>query len=71
MKLIYFNFNALGSRQFERSLKEYAKKEKKMTFASHGLFLNITPRKRIHITSERDVFNILEIPWLEPEMRNC
>ncbi|CAI2167894.1 11267_t:CDS:10 [Funneliformis geosporum] len=51
--------------------EDYAKKEKKMTFASHGLFSNVISRKRIHAISERDVFDILGIPWLEPEMRNC
>jgi DNA polymerase/3'-5' exonuclease PolX len=42
-----------------------------MTFASHGLFLNIVPRRRVCITSEREIFDILGIPWVEPEMRNC
>ncbi|GES77635.1 DNA-directed DNA/RNA polymerase mu [Rhizophagus clarus] len=60
-----------GSKQFERSLRNYAKKERKMTFASHGLFLNVIPRRRVCVTSEREVFDILGISWVEPEMRNC
>ncbi|PKY15883.1 Nucleotidyltransferase [Rhizophagus irregularis] len=60
-----------GSKQFERSIRNFAKKERKMTFASHGLFLNVVPRRRVCVTSEKDVFDILGIPWVEPEMRNC
>ncbi|RIA90231.1 hypothetical protein C1645_770533 [Glomus cerebriforme] len=60
-----------GSKQFERSLRNYAKKERNMTLTSHGLFLNVIPKRQVHVTSEREIFNILGIPWVEPEMRNC
>ncbi|KAL1924301.1 uncharacterized protein VTP21DRAFT_7336 [Calcarisporiella thermophila] len=60
-----------GSRQFERSLKAYATKEKRMIFASHGLFTDTQPRERIPIRSERELFEVLGLPWIEPEYRNC
>ncbi|CAG8604835.1 4591_t:CDS:10 [Paraglomus occultum] len=60
-----------GSRQYERSLRRYAKREKKMVFTSHGLFTNTKPRKLISTSTEREIFDILGVPWLEPEMRNC
>ncbi|CAG8460629.1 4208_t:CDS:10 [Ambispora leptoticha] len=60
-----------GSRQFERSLKHYARKEKNLVFASHGLFTNTMPRRRIPLSTEREVFDAIGVPWLEPEMRNC
>nr|CAG8549965.1 7526_t:CDS:10 [Entrophospora candida] len=59
-----------GSRHFERTFKDYARKEKGIIFASHGLFTNTWPRKRIDASSEKEIFELVGIPWLEPEMRN-
>jgi DNA polymerase/3'-5' exonuclease PolX len=42
-----------------------------MSLTSHGLFLNVTPKRCVQVTSEREAFDTLGIPWLEPEMRNC
>ncbi|KAG2203638.1 hypothetical protein INT47_011732 [Mucor saturninus] len=61
-----------GSRQFERSLREYAKKEKSMTVNSHSIHHDINGlRKKIVVKSEEEAFSILGIPYLHPEMRNC
>nr|CAG8437032.1 7471_t:CDS:2 [Entrophospora candida] len=60
-----------GSAVFEKSFREYTKKVKKMRITSHGLFTDTSPRQRINVSNEKEIFEILEVPWLEPEMRNC
>ncbi|CAG8570542.1 4281_t:CDS:10 [Diversispora eburnea] len=60
-----------GSRLFLRSLKDYARKEKEMILASHGLFHNTFPRQKIDTSTEEDVFKILGVPWVDPTFRNC
>ncbi|KAI9313149.1 hypothetical protein BX666DRAFT_2030532 [Dichotomocladium elegans] len=59
-----------GSRQFERALRDYAKKEKGLSVKSHGIYTAST-RERIKVDSEKHAFELIGIPWLEPEMRNC
>ncbi|CAH1758041.1 9768_t:CDS:2 [Entrophospora sp. SA101] len=60
-----------SSAVFEKSFREYTKKVKKMRITSHGLFTDTSPRQRINVSNEKEIFEILEVPWLEPEMRNC
>ncbi|KAF7728248.1 hypothetical protein EC973_006529 [Apophysomyces ossiformis] len=60
-----------GSRQFERSLRDYAAKEKNMSVSSEKMTLDTIPRQRIIPKSEEEAFEKLGMPWLEPEMRNC
>ncbi|OZJ06485.1 hypothetical protein BZG36_00498 [Bifiguratus adelaidae] len=60
-----------GSRQFERAMKDFAKKEHSRHFASHGLFTNTIPRQRIPVRDERHCFELMGLKWIDPEFRNC
>ncbi|KZT33867.1 Nucleotidyltransferase [Sistotremastrum suecicum HHB10207 ss-3] len=58
-----------GSTMFERDLRLWAK-QKGLKFDSSG----ITRRrdtKALYATSERDVFKLLELEWIEPRLRNA
>ncbi|KAI8149975.1 hypothetical protein BJV82DRAFT_585360 [Fennellomyces sp. T-0311] len=59
-----------GSKQFERALKDYAKKENNIAVRSHGIFKEDT-KERIHIASEEQAFEVIGLPWIDPTMRNC
>ncbi|KAH8550669.1 hypothetical protein BGW37DRAFT_497945 [Umbelopsis sp. PMI_123] len=59
-----------GSRQFERSLRSYAE-AKRLHVGSHGIFKDRSLSERIPVDSEKHAFEIIGIPWLEPELRNC
>ncbi|KAJ3032407.1 hypothetical protein HDV00_007561 [Rhizophlyctis rosea] len=60
-----------GSKQFERGLRDWCKRGKKgYHFASHGLFDRRT-NKIVNVKSEREVFEVLGLPWFEPEERNA
>ncbi|CAO3685621.1 unnamed protein product [Umbelopsis vinacea] len=59
-----------GSRQFERSLRSYAE-TKGLRVGSHGIFTDRSHSKRIPIQSEKHAFEVIGLPWLEPEQRNC
>ncbi|KAI8984213.1 hypothetical protein BDF20DRAFT_858641 [Mycotypha africana] len=62
-----------GSRQFERSLRDYAKKEKSMNVSSEYIHLEEKDgsMKKISVSSEEEAFKVIGIPYLDPEMRNC
>ncbi|KAG0180918.1 hypothetical protein DFQ28_003895 [Apophysomyces sp. BC1034] len=60
-----------GSRQFERSIRDYASKEKNMTVNSQSIHINTVPRQQLTVETEEQAFEIIGVPWLEPEMRNC
>ncbi|KAI8339858.1 hypothetical protein BC941DRAFT_418726 [Chlamydoabsidia padenii] len=60
-----------GSRQFERSIKEYAKKEKNLKIKSNEIITRSIPERRINVTSEMDIFKVLGIPFVAPQNRNC
>ncbi|KAJ3124329.1 hypothetical protein HK098_001206, partial [Nowakowskiella sp. JEL0407] len=58
------------STQFERSLRIVAK-HKGYHFASHGLFDRKTGELVGGLEKEEDLFRILGVPWLDPELRNA
>ncbi|KAG2182883.1 hypothetical protein INT44_005864, partial [Umbelopsis vinacea] len=58
-----------GSRQFERSLRSYAE-TKGLHVASFGIFTDRSHSHRIPVTDEKQAFEVIGIPWLEPELRN-
>ncbi|KAL0135020.1 hypothetical protein V8B55DRAFT_1556564 [Mucor lusitanicus] len=61
-----------GSRQFERAIRDYAKKEKNMLLNNQGIHFELGgQRQRFVVHSERDAFDIIGVPYLEPEFRNC
>ncbi|XP_067138739.1 DNA-directed DNA/RNA polymerase mu-like [Centruroides vittatus] len=59
-----------GNKHFERSLKNYAKKEKNMKLTSHGLY-DFTEDRLLPASSEEEVFRHLELPYYEPYYRNA
>ncbi|ORZ18862.1 hypothetical protein BCR42DRAFT_411740 [Absidia repens] len=60
-----------GSRQFERSIRDYAKKEKNIKLSSHQMITRSMPERRISVTNEKDIFDALDIPFISPQNRNC
>ncbi|GAA5809014.1 hypothetical protein MFLAVUS_002415 [Mucor flavus] len=61
-----------GSRQFERSIRDYAKKEKGLSVNNQSIQKFVRGSKqRLTVTSEREAFEIIGIPYIEPELRNC
>ncbi|CAO3597935.1 unnamed protein product [Absidia cylindrospora] len=60
-----------GSRQFERSIRDYAKKEKNIILSSHQMVTRTIPERRISVTNEKDIFDALGIPFISPQNRNC
>ncbi|KAI8379149.1 uncharacterized protein BYT42DRAFT_567744 [Radiomyces spectabilis] len=60
-----------GSRQYERSLRDYAKKEKQLSVNSNGIFTDTAPKKRINVQSEEEAYELLDLPFMDPVMRNC
>lgn len=59
-----------GSKQFNRSLRRYSVKECSKTVTAHGIF-DIIQRKFLTAKTERDIFDILKLNYLEPWERNC
>ncbi|KAI9030438.1 hypothetical protein DFJ74DRAFT_629332 [Hyaloraphidium curvatum] len=57
-----------GSTMFERSIREYSAREKGLQFQSWGIFDKATG-ERIDCRDERDVFRILKLNYIPPEMR--
>ena len=73
--------------QFNRSLRRYSVKECSKTVTAHGIFDIIkvcslmhtciitfspfTQRKFLPAKTERDIFEILKLNYLEPWERNC
>lgn len=60
----------LGSRQFERSLRRYASRERGIHLSSEGM-RDIKTQKSIPAASEEEIFQILGVPYLPPHLRNC
>ncbi|GAA5801239.1 hypothetical protein HPULCUR_006683 [Helicostylum pulchrum] len=61
-----------GSRQFERSIRDYARKEKGLSVNNQSIQKLVRGSKqRLTVTSEREGFEIIGIPYIEPELRNC
>ncbi|KAI8997789.1 hypothetical protein BDB01DRAFT_57375 [Pilobolus umbonatus] len=60
-----------GSRQFERSLREYAKKEKSLLVNNQGIYKEADKKYQLEVTSEEEAFKIIGVPYLTPEFRNC
>lgn len=58
-----------GSRRFERSIREYAKKEKRYRLSSHGLYDE--NNNEIPAEDEEDIFKVLSLKYIKPELRNC
>lgn len=61
-----------GSSFFERDLRRYCAKERKLRFNSHGIFEKHSkqPVQRCNtLTEEQQVFEYLQLPWLAPEER--
>ncbi|KAG2182188.1 hypothetical protein INT43_007115, partial [Umbelopsis isabellina] len=59
-----------GSRQFERSLRSFAFETKGLHVGSHGIFTDRSHAVRVPVHSEKHAFEIIGLPWLEPELRN-
>ncbi|KAJ3280201.1 hypothetical protein HK104_000831 [Borealophlyctis nickersoniae] len=60
-----------GSKQFERGLRDWCKRgTKRFHFVSHGLYDRKT-NKRIDVKTERELFNVLGLPYFEPVDRNA
>ncbi|KAG0746901.1 hypothetical protein G6F57_003952 [Rhizopus arrhizus] len=61
-----------GSRHFEKSLRDYAKREKHMTLNSEAIILeNRSGKTKLIPHTEEEAFEILEVPYLDPTLRNC
>ncbi|KAI8092911.1 uncharacterized protein BX664DRAFT_328480 [Halteromyces radiatus] len=60
-----------GSRQFERSIRDYAKMEKNIKLKSNQMYTRTIPERIIPVASEMDIFNVLDIPFVPPKFRNC
>ncbi|KAI9032040.1 hypothetical protein DFJ74DRAFT_736332 [Hyaloraphidium curvatum] len=60
-----------GSTIFVRSMREYLDKEKGYKISNHGLFDLVTGARVAECETERDVFDKMGLPWIEPEGRNC
>jgi len=59
-----------GSKMFERDLRLWAKVEKGMKFDSTGLNRR-HDSKLFYPKSEKDVFDILGLQWVDPTLRNA
>uniref|UniRef100_A0A8C5WWR1 DNA-directed DNA/RNA polymerase mu n=1 Tax=Laticauda laticaudata TaxID=8630 RepID=A0A8C5WWR1_LATLA len=59
-----------GSRNFERDLRRFSKKEKKMTLNSHGLY-HLEQKTFLSAASEEEIFQHLGLEYILPEERNA
>ncbi|KAJ3154542.1 hypothetical protein HDU86_004671 [Geranomyces michiganensis] len=67
-----------GSKQFERGLRNWCAHgsgarggfKGGLKFSSHGIFDRRT-NKRIECRTEREIFDKLQLEWVEPELRNA
>lgn len=59
-----------GSKQFNRDARLYAERKLNMKLSSHGLY-DFTSGRQIPATSEREVFDNLQLPYHQPTDRNC
>lgn len=61
-----------GSRQFERSIRDFAKKEKGLSVNSQSIHsISTSGKRRLVVNSEEEAFKIIGVPFLPPEHRNC
>ncbi|XP_038070673.1 DNA nucleotidylexotransferase-like [Patiria miniata] len=60
----------IGSRMFNRSIRDYANREMNMTLTSHGLF-DKTKNALIPAKTQREIFEHLKLQYREPKERNC
>ncbi|KAI8583831.1 hypothetical protein K450DRAFT_220181, partial [Umbelopsis ramanniana AG] len=58
-----------GSKHFEQSLRLYCKKKTSYKVNHHGIFERSTG-KMVRVNSERHAFDILGLPYLDPDQRN-
>uniref|UniRef100_T1JNH2 BRCT domain-containing protein n=1 Tax=Strigamia maritima TaxID=126957 RepID=T1JNH2_STRMM len=58
-----------GNKNFNRSIRNYAKKKLNMRLTSNGLW-SYTNQQRICASSEKDIFNLLNLDYINPEDRN-
>ncbi|XP_060539510.1 LOW QUALITY PROTEIN: DNA-directed DNA/RNA polymerase mu [Pantherophis guttatus] len=59
-----------GSRNFERDLRRFSKREKKMTLNSHGLY-HLEQKIFLPAASEEEIFQHLGLEYILPEERNA
>ena len=59
-----------GSTQYERSLRLFVKKNKKLHFTNHGLF-DLKTRKKLSFNSQDEFYEFIGAPNLLPEDRNA
>ncbi|XP_078312153.1 DNA-directed DNA/RNA polymerase mu-like [Crassostrea virginica] len=59
-----------GSKQFNRDIRTYAKRTHNYAMTSHGLY-DLKERKALPAKSEKEIFDILGVPYFPPEERNC
>ncbi|GAB6032595.1 hypothetical protein CHUAL_011486 [Chamberlinius hualienensis] len=59
-----------GNKWFNRSIRDYAKKQQNKRLTSHGLW-DFNSRKHIWATTEQEIFEILQLNYLEPWERNA
>ncbi|XP_056904175.1 DNA nucleotidylexotransferase isoform X1 [Takifugu flavidus] len=59
-----------GSRQFERDLRRFARKERRMLLDNHGLY-DKTKEEFLAAGTEKDIFDHLGLEYMEPWQRNA
>ncbi|KAM6432456.1 DNA-directed DNA/RNA polymerase mu [Liasis olivaceus] len=59
-----------GSKNFERDLRRFSKREKKMTLNSHGLY-HLEQKIFLPAASEEEIFQHLGLEYILPEERNA
>ncbi|KAF8306091.1 Nucleotidyltransferase [Clavulina sp. PMI_390] len=59
-----------GSTQFERDIRRWSKDHCGIKFDSTGM-VRIANAQPIYARSEREVFEVLDLPWIDPTMRNA
>ncbi|XP_069001342.1 DNA nucleotidylexotransferase [Embiotoca jacksoni] len=59
-----------GSRQFERDLRRFAQKERRMLLDNHALY-DKTKKEFLAATTEKDIFAHLGLEYIEPWQRNA
>ncbi|XP_061084472.1 DNA nucleotidylexotransferase [Conger conger] len=59
-----------GSRQFERDLRRFAQRERKMLLDNHGLY-DKTKKEFLTAETEEDIFAHLGLEFIEPGQRNA
>ncbi|RCH99146.1 hypothetical protein CU097_013290 [Rhizopus azygosporus] len=61
-----------GSRYYERTLRDFSKKEKSININCQSVTLEDgVKRKKIYVESEEELYSILGVPHLDPTLRNC